>query len=322
MSVASCREIAAGLMTAGMSGEMPAAVIENGTRPEQRKFVTVLAQLGDTVTENRVISPALIVVGKVCSLSDRFDWFSRLPLHGRKILSASPLGSAGKLKAGLDALGARVDVLPVLRREAISFDLPEPGSFDVLAFASIAGVERYFDALLARGLDARSLGGVTVGAVGAVTAGKLEEYGVLADVTPDEYSGAALARALLEGGSVRSGTRVVLPCAEEYTPELGDLLAQAGALVRRIVTYRAAPSEPLAVDPAQYDWVTFTSASCVRSFLACCGASGFTEFARVRALCIGEKTAAAARRAGMDVSVSKEATIAGMIEFLKEAHDD
>lgn len=38
MAVASCGEIMRGLMAYGMEPNMPAAIIENGTLPEQRVF--------------------------------------------------------------------------------------------------------------------------------------------------------------------------------------------------------------------------------------------------------------------------------------------
>ena len=41
----------------------------------------------------------------------------------------------------------------------------------------------------------------------------------------------------------------------------------------------------------------------------------------LRALCIGEKTAQAARQAGMQVSVSKQATIDSLTELLLEQAD-
>ena len=76
MSVSTVGQIASGLMEAGMEETMPCAVIENGTYAGQRKFVSDLAHIEETVKKNQVKSPAVIAVGKVCALSDRFDWFS------------------------------------------------------------------------------------------------------------------------------------------------------------------------------------------------------------------------------------------------------
>ncbi len=66
------------LMAAGMSADMPVALIENGCCPEQRVVLGELSELDDLVVREQVKSPALIVVGKVVSLSEQLDWFSGL----------------------------------------------------------------------------------------------------------------------------------------------------------------------------------------------------------------------------------------------------
>ena len=48
-------------------------------------------------------SPALIVVGRVCTLSDALDWFTPLPLHGKTIVVTRPKARAGTLAAKLRA---------------------------------------------------------------------------------------------------------------------------------------------------------------------------------------------------------------------------
>jgi len=42
------------------------------------------------------------------------------------------------------------------------------------------------------------------------------------------------------------------------------------------------------------------------------------DFGKIKAVCIGEKTAAAARARGMEVCVSTEATVESMVEKIKE----
>ncbi|POB71784.1 uroporphyrin-III methyltransferase, partial [Vibrio vulnificus] len=49
------------------------AIIENGTRREQRVLTGSLTQLPELATQ--AISPALIVVGSVTSLHDKLKWF-------------------------------------------------------------------------------------------------------------------------------------------------------------------------------------------------------------------------------------------------------
>jgi len=108
MSVSSLPEIAAGLIQAGMPPEMPCAVVENGTLSRQRKLVGTLSKMEQAVKEKKIKSPAVFVVGRVCELSERFDWFSALPLLGKRILVTRPRATASKLSERLRALGAEV----------------------------------------------------------------------------------------------------------------------------------------------------------------------------------------------------------------------
>ncbi|WP_084605593.1 uroporphyrinogen-III C-methyltransferase [Psychromonas aquimarina] len=64
------------LTAAGLSKDTPAAIIENGCCPEQRLITGQLNQLASLVTKEQVKSPALIMIGKVVSLSQQLQWFN------------------------------------------------------------------------------------------------------------------------------------------------------------------------------------------------------------------------------------------------------
>ena len=65
MGVATSDAIAEKLMADGLAPDMPIAVIENAARPSMRVLRGALAGLGALVAEERVKSPALIVIGEV-----------------------------------------------------------------------------------------------------------------------------------------------------------------------------------------------------------------------------------------------------------------
>lgn len=67
------------LMAAGRSGSVPVAIIENGTRPQQRIVSGTLAQLADLVEQQHISSPALLVIGEVVSLQQDLHWFGQRP---------------------------------------------------------------------------------------------------------------------------------------------------------------------------------------------------------------------------------------------------
>jgi uroporphyrin-III C-methyltransferase/precorrin-2 dehydrogenase/sirohydrochlorin ferrochelatase len=67
------------LLAAGRGADIPVAVIENGTRPEQRVFTGQLSQLADLVAEHHVQSPALLIIGEVVALQQKLNWFGDRP---------------------------------------------------------------------------------------------------------------------------------------------------------------------------------------------------------------------------------------------------
>ncbi len=69
MGLNNLREISDGLLSGGLSPQMPAAIIENGTRPDQRVVVTHLEQLERAGAG--LGSPTIVVVGEVVTLRQK-----------------------------------------------------------------------------------------------------------------------------------------------------------------------------------------------------------------------------------------------------------
>jgi uroporphyrin-III C-methyltransferase len=70
MGIKTAPQIAEKLMGDGLAPDMPVAVIENGARADMRVLRAPLAGLPDLVERERVVSPALIVIGEVTARND------------------------------------------------------------------------------------------------------------------------------------------------------------------------------------------------------------------------------------------------------------
>lgn len=70
MGVKTAPQIAEKLMADGLAPDMPLAVIENACRADMRVLRGPLAALPELVTRERVISPALIVIGETTARAD------------------------------------------------------------------------------------------------------------------------------------------------------------------------------------------------------------------------------------------------------------
>lgn len=314
MSIATAPAIVKGLTEAGMDAQTPAAVVENGATALQRRFITTLGLLPEIITREGVRSPAVIVVGRVCERAARLAWFEKRPLFGCRVLVTRPRELSEEFGTKLSQLGAGVSYYPCIKTNPLNFEIELKG-LTWLAFTSAAGVEAFFACLRDTGRDSRALSGLQIAAVGEKTALALEQYGIYADFTPTIYDGEHLARQLLDNGHIQAGQHLALYRAEQGGENILDILREAGVGVTDVPVYQTLLAARLPAAESNYDYVTFTSASCVQNFTR---ANPQLELSTLTALCIGPQTAAAARAMGMKTIVAKQATTAAMAEKLQE----
>lgn len=82
MGVATARLVRDRLLEAHVPAATPAAIIENGTLPQQRVVITDLGKLADAVVEHAIESPALLIIGEVAALGRELAWFGSIPGDG------------------------------------------------------------------------------------------------------------------------------------------------------------------------------------------------------------------------------------------------
>jgi uroporphyrin-III C-methyltransferase/precorrin-2 dehydrogenase/sirohydrochlorin ferrochelatase len=82
MGLAGIEALCNGLIENGMRPDMPAALVQRGTQPDQRVLIGTLDGLPARVEESGVTAPTLIIVGEVVQLHDRLSWFNRGPGTG------------------------------------------------------------------------------------------------------------------------------------------------------------------------------------------------------------------------------------------------
>ena len=323
MGVRNLPLIAQRLAAAGRPANEPAAVVERGTLAGQRTVTGTLADIAERVHAAELRPPAITLVGPVARQREALAWLERRPLFGRSVVVTRARAQASGLAARLDALGARVIEAPAIRivprpvEGELAAMCDRIGDYALVCVTSPNGAALLFDALAARGRDARSLAGATVAAIGPGTAAELERRGVRADVVPERSVAEALVEALADVEV--AGRRVLVARAAEARDVLPSALADRGAEVDVMPLYDTV-AEELDADTlnaaTDADYVTFTSSSTVRNFLGAIGSAGrFPDRARV--VSIGPVTSATARELGLTVHVEAERhDVDGLVDAL------
>ena len=243
------------------------------------------------------------------------------PLSGRTIVITRAEDRSDRLARLLQDLGARVVSLPTIRfapphdpaplHEAIS-RLP---SYRWLLFTSATAVRFFWQAALARGVDAKAFAGLRIAVVGPATAAAVCDLGL--DVTRVAIAGTAssLAR-MLVGPEAKEALGhsdpCLLPQADIARADLPTALRAAGVPVTSVTAYRtvaeeaekALPFFQLLEGDERIDAIAFASPSALRSFLAMTHPHG-EHAIREKPICvfsIGPTTSQAIRERGLRVA--------------------
>ncbi len=308
-------EVAKALIAAGRKPDTPIAITRGATTVEQRTIASTLEDLPTAVKAAKQAGPGIVVVGEVLNARDKLSWFETKPLFGWRVLVPRTKEQAGSLSDKLRRDGAVPVEVPT-----ISVEPPRTpqqmeraiqglvsGRFQWVAFTSANAVKAVREKFEEYGLDARSMAGLKIAAVGEQTAAALIAFGVKPDLVPsgDQSSQGLLADWPPYDAEVDPIDRVFLPRADIATEALAAGLQELGWEVDDVTAYRTVRAAPPpaetreAIKTGGFDAVMFTSSSTVRNLV---GIAGKPHACTVVA-CIGPQTAETAREHGLRVDV-------------------
>lgn len=333
MGVKSLPRICAKLMEHGMDPAMPAATIRWGTTPRQRTIVGTIADLPEKVAAANLAPPAITIVGRVVSLRDTMNWFERRPLFGQTVVVTRTRQRASDLSDQLRNLGARVIEAPTIELSppadpaAVDQVMQDMDRFDWVVFTSANGVRFAKERLLATGRDARAFGRARLAAIGEATAAAIrDELCLKVDLCPESFVAEALADAFASKQEI-AGKRFLLLRADIARPVLRQRLQAGGAVeVLDVPIYETKPAASLppvlleALDAGEVSWVTFTSSSTAKNFIALLGEGGREKLRGVNLASIGPITTATLSDLQLEPTIEAETyTIDGLVAALTAA---
>ena len=319
------------LIKYGRDAKTPVAIVRWASTPEQQSVVATLETIVERVQESGIKPPSLVIVGEVVKLRDTIDWFEKRPLFGKRIIVTRTREQASDLVAGLEESGAycleysTINIQPTDSFEILDGELERLNEYHWIIFTSLNGVEYFFRRLYERGMDARSLRGPGIAAVGRSTAELLLKFGVKADLIPATFTAEGLAESLLDQGV--EGRNILIPRAEQGREILPETLRGAGARVTVAPVYKNVPPQGrkdalrAELETGKINMVTFTSSSTVTNFLTMVDAADQEELecllTGVKIAVIGPITAKTVTDNGLKVDVQPDTfTIPAMIQAI------
>ena len=104
------------LIAHGMSPETPVAIVQWGTLGKQKSVAGTLATIATLAAKEKIVPPALTIVGDVVKLREKLNWFEQRPLvrqaHRRH---ARPGAGRRRFAQRLAELGADVLEVPAIK---------------------------------------------------------------------------------------------------------------------------------------------------------------------------------------------------------------
>lgn len=255
------------LLSNGMDPHIGAAIVENGTRYNQRVFRGELCSIEEIAKKENVVSPALIVVGDVCKKDLLFFNKSKLPLSGKNILLTATRSLAEKMAKRFKETGANICEMSLIAIKEIEIEkerlLSEINDSTHILFTSSNGVDIFFEQIKRYGIDIRSLHNKKICVIGSGSGEALNKYGVNADFIPSKFDSKSFLDEILL--KLDKDSKVLMLRAKIGSDVLPKGLKSAGIAFRDIPVYDTIIDHrkkfELNKDIENFDYVVAASAS-------------------------------------------------------------
>lgn len=184
MGLGNLEKIVENLVENGKKLDTPVAIIKDGTTSKQKTYTGTLETIVEIVKENNVKSPVIIIIGEVVNLREKMQWFEKKVLSGKNILVTRNKEKQKKVADKINELGGQAVSLPLINIEYNEFEMPDLSQYGAILFNSANSVIGFMHKIK----DIRQLVNVKIGVVGTKTAEEMENYKIIPDFYPKEYT--------------------------------------------------------------------------------------------------------------------------------------
>ena len=111
------------LIKNGMSKKTDIAAINWGTYSKQKTVLGNLENIFEKIKSNSIKSPSIIIIGEICKLRAKLNWFENKPLFGKNIIVTRARKNASILSKKIASLGGNPIEIPTIEIK------PRPSSY-------------------------------------------------------------------------------------------------------------------------------------------------------------------------------------------------
>lgn len=271
MAVENLSKIVNELIKAGKSKDTKVAIVQDASLSTQKVLTGTLQNIVAKAKRYKIKPPAIIIIGEVAKLENKFNWLKK----NKKILFTGLSDERFFTKEIYFHLPL-IKIEPIKDYKEFDDYLKNITQFDWIIFASRYGVHYFFERLKKINLDARILNGIKIAAIGNSTANRLLDFGIKADLVPKKESSKGLIEEFRKINL--KNKNIFLPRSDISDKGLSEALEKQGANITTSFAYRnVMPNNLPDLDfPAKagsrskrenfFDEIMFTSPSTVRNF--------------------------------------------------------
>lgn len=316
MGLSKLEEITANLLKNGMDANTPVAVVSSAASTKQQTCEATLNTIHEKVKQEKLSSPAVIVVGEVVKLQKQIQKPEDTTCHLVTKIGDQP----SKLAQILKDHGYKIKELQTgeisYRYDRISKE--ELAKVTYLIFTSRYGVHGFMKQMKSSNLDLRDLFDKKMVVVGKKTKDVLMQYGIIADLMPEEAGEINLSELMKQEVDAKD---VVWYCKGISGGEKLKKALTPICQVTEKVMYEN-NRKILSEIPEMKDIrsVSFTCASSARRFFDQIGEEKQQWIENIPCISIGEKTTKQLREIGVrHILESKDTTYVSMFYKIKES---
>ncbi len=207
MGVSNINEICNNLIQAGKDLNTPVALISNlNNKPVGFQKGTLLSF---TSQDLKAQKPGIILIGEIINHLEKFQQ------NKKKILITRPKRSYDNLSESINDLGIETEIVPLIKIkknifgiEKLQSKLKKIEEYSFLVFTSPTSIEIFFDLIRKSRIDIRNLD-LKICVIGPGTAKALNQYCLIPDYIPNEYSSDGIIEVLKS--ELTSNDRVLIP---------------------------------------------------------------------------------------------------------------